>query len=188
MEAPPRLPFYVSMESFTVLWPCSILPFLCIFGAGQQFRFFFPHLETWGLEITELKKNKIKRDVWPLERILIWLGCNMWLLPTGLSLISTEWLTLLNTTCLREMPKHQEEKNSIPKSPSSKWHHNTHARTCCLLFPAWFYSSSADVLSIVWIFGLQWHAVKNHLYRRLFKISSKWFALNKLLSAPAIVR
>lgn len=44
------------------MWPYSILPFLCIFGAGQQFHFFFFffffHLETWGLEITELKTNK----------------------------------------------------------------------------------------------------------------------------------
>lgn len=156
------------MEHFTVMWPDSILPFLCIFGAGQQFHFFFFfifHLETWGLEITELETNK--KETFGFWNWFLFdrsaSDCNVWLLPAGwLSLISSEWLTLLNTTCLMETLKYKK-KRKRKKSPSSECHRNRAfwmliARPLCLFFSARFYTSSAHVLS--WTRGLQGHALQ----------------------------
>lgn len=86
--------------------------------------FFFFHLETWGLEITELETNK--KETFGFWNWFLFdrsaSKCNAWLLPAGwLSLISCEWLTLLNTTCLMETLKYKKKEKG-KKSPSSKWH------------------------------------------------------------------
>lgn len=126
--------------------------------------FFFFHLETWGLEITELETNK--KETFGFWNWFLFdrsaSECNAWLLPAGwLSLISSEWLTLLNTTCLMETLKYKKKRKRKKKSIIQNGTAAVLiARPLCLFFSARFYTSSAHVLSLAWCRGLQGHALQ----------------------------